>query len=89
MVLVKIPSGPSVVFRHFLSSPLTTQRAEMRVFQTAAVVLVSLASVSPAPQFGGLKSLVKSLTGEDKPGEVNGDYEQVPYTVLAKFNVSV
>merc|ERR1712158_254111 len=75
--------------RHFLSSPLTThrtQRAEMRVFQTAAVVLVSLASVSPAPQFGGLKSLVKSLTGDDKPGEVNGDYEQVPYTVLAKFN---
>merc|ERR1712045_904418 len=72
--------------RHFLSSPLTTQRAEMRVFQTAAVVLVSLASVSPAPQFGGLKSLVKSPTGDDKPGEVNGDYEQVPYTVLAEFN---
>merc|ERR1712203_732813 len=72
--------------RHFLSSPLTTQRAEMRVFQTAAVVLVLVASVSPAPQFSGLKSLVKSLTGDDKPGEVNGDYEQVPYEVLGKFN---
>ena len=60
----------------------------MTVLQVAAV-LVLVASVSPAPQFGGLKSLVKSLTGEDKPGEVNGDYEQVPYTVLAKYNVSV
>merc|ERR1712110_640988 len=74
--------------RHFLSSTPTTQtdrHREMRVFE-AAVVLVSVASVSPAPQFGGLKSLVKSLTGDDKPGEVNGDYEQVPYSVLAKFN---
>ena len=80
-----------MVFRHFLSStptPQTDRHREMRVFE-AAVVLVSVASVSPAPQFGGLKSLVKSLTGEDKPGEVNGDYEQVPYSVLAKFNVSV
>merc|ERR1711990_294568 len=58
---------------------------DMRVVQAAAI-LVLVASVSPAPQFGGLKSLVKSLTGDDKPGEVNGDYEQVPYTVLAKFN---
>merc|ERR1711920_535858 len=54
----------------------------------AASVLVLVASVSPAPQFGGLKSLVKSLTGDDKPGEVNGDYEQVPYEVLGKFNDS-
>ena len=60
----------------------------MRVLATA-LVLVFVASVTPAPQFSGLKSLVKSLTGEDKPGEVNGDYEQVPYEVLGKFNVSV
>ena len=60
----------------------------MRVL-TTAVVLVFVASVAPAPQFSGLKSLVKSLTGDDKPGEVNGDYEQVPYEVLGKFNVSV
>merc|ERR1711920_96896 len=61
------------------------RQTEMRVLATA-VVLVSVASVAPAPQFSGLKSLVKSLTGEDKPGEVNGDYEQVPYEVLGKFN---
>merc|ERR1711884_261065 len=62
-----------------------TTITEMTVLQ-AATVLVLVASVSPAPRFGGLKSLVKSLTGDDKPGEVNGDYEQVPYTVLAKYN---
>merc|ERR1712018_519996 len=62
-----------------------TTQTEMTVLQAAAV-LVLVASVSPAPQFGGLKSLVKSLTGDDKPGEVNGDYEQVPYTVLTKYN---
>merc|ERR1711997_260487 len=73
--------------RHFLSSPATTQtgQAEMRVLEAAAV-LVFVASVRSAPQFSGLKSLVKSLTGDDKPGEVNGDYEQVPYEVLGKFN---
>jgi len=72
---------------HFLSSPLTTLTdREMRVLEAAAGLMVLVASVSPAPQFGGLKSLVKSLTGDDKPGEVNGDYEQVPYTVLAKYN---
>ena len=48
-----------------------------------------LASVSPAPQWDGLKSLVKNLSGDDQPGEVNGDYEQVPYEVLAKLNVSL
>merc|ERR1711979_71600 len=61
------------------------RQTEMRVL-TTAVVSVFVASVAPAPQFSGLKSLVKSLTGDDKPGEVNGDYEQVPYEVLGKFN---
>merc|ERR1711997_39089 len=61
------------------------RQTEMRVLATS-LVLVFVASVAPAPQFSGLKSLVKSLTGEDKPGEVNGDYEQVPYEVLGKFN---
>merc|ERR1711992_214614 len=65
--------------------PTDNTDSEMRVLE-AASVLVLVASVSSAPQFGGLKSLVKSLTGDDKPGEVNGDYEQVPYTVLAKYN---
>merc|ERR1712060_729433 len=49
-------------------------------------ISVLVASAVAAPQWDGLKSLVKSLTGEDKPGEVNGDYEQVPYQVVAKYN---
>merc|ERR1712062_369223 len=57
---------------------------DMRVLATA-MALVLVASVAPAPQFDGLQSLVNSLTGDDKPGEVNGDYEQVPYEVLAKY----
>merc|ERR1712242_600576 len=49
-------------------------------------VSVLLASAVAAPQWDGLKSLVKNLSGDDKPGEVNGDYEQVPYQVVAKYN---
>merc|ERR1711936_1502384 len=45
-------------------------------------VSVLVASAVAAPQWDGLKSLVKNLSGDDKPGEVNGDYEQVPYEVL-------
>ena len=71
-----------------LPTDITDKETEMRVLATATA-LVLVASVAPAPQFGGLKSLVKSLTGDDKPGEVNGDYEQVPYEVLAKYKVSV
>merc|ERR1712212_667760 len=61
--------------RYFLSDT-------MRVLAVSLLVV----SVSSAPQWGGLKSLVKNLSGDDKPGEVNGDYEQVPYEVLAKAN---
>merc|ERR1712045_419194 len=49
-------------------------------------VSLLVASAVAAPQWDGLKSLVKNLSGDDKPGEVNGDYEQVPYQVVAKFN---
>merc|ERR1712045_141295 len=63
----------------------TETETEMR-FRVSAVVLVLVASVSSAPQWSGLKSLVKTLSGDDKPGEVNGDYEQIPYEVVAKFN---
>ena len=52
-------------------------------------VSLLVASAVAAPQWDGLKSLVKNLSGDDKPGEVNGDYEQVPYEVVAKFNVSL
>merc|ERR1712038_1288265 len=68
-----------------LPADITDTETEMRVLATAKA-LVLVASVAPAPQFGGLKSLVKSLTGDDKPGEVNGDYEQVPYEMLTKYN---
>merc|ERR1711878_98483 len=49
-------------------------------------VSLLVASAVAAPQWDGLKSLVKNLSGDDKPGEVNGDYEQVPYQVVAKYN---
>merc|ERR1712045_782378 len=58
----------------------------------AAVVLV-LALVGvvtpaphPAPQLGALKGLLESLSGDDKPGEVNGDYQQVPYETIQKLD---
>merc|ERR1712045_882730 len=55
----------------------------------AAVLVLAVAGVvtpHPAPQLGALKGLLESLSGDDKPGEVNGDYQQVPYEVLAKLN---
>ena len=55
----------------------------MKLFLTILI----FGAVSPAPQFSQLKDFLKDLTGEDEPGEVNGDYEQVPYTVIEKFDV--
>merc|ERR1712002_449758 len=58
----------------------------------AAVVLVlAVAGVvtpapHPAPQLGALKGLLESLSGDDSPGEVNGDYQQVPYETLQKLD---
>merc|ERR1712192_4277 len=46
--------------------------------------LVVLASASP--QFEGLKNIFSALSGDDEAGEVNGDYEQVPYTTLKQFD---
>ena len=54
----------------------------------ASIFLLVLASASAAPQFEGLKNIFSALSGDDQPGEVNGDYEQVPYTTLKKFDVS-
>merc|ERR1712127_842005 len=53
--------------------------------KTAAALLL-VASASAAPQFGGIKSIFKALTGDDEAGEVNGDYETVPYTTLKKYD---
>merc|ERR1712114_40304 len=52
----------------------------------ASIFLLVLASASAAPQFEGLKNIFSALSGNDEPGEVNGDYEQVPYTTLKKFD---
>lgn len=43
-------------------------------------------SVLAATQFEQFKDLLKGLAGDDEPGEVNGDYEQVPYTTIQKFD---
>merc|ERR1719238_940621 len=53
----------------------------------AAVLVLAVAGVvHPAPQLGALKGLLESLAGDDKPGEVNGDYQQVPYETLQKLD---
>jgi len=53
----------------------------------ASIFFLVLASASAAPQFEGLKNIFSALSGDDEPGEVNGDYEQVPYTTLKQFDV--
>merc|ERR1711931_322921 len=55
----------------------------------AAVLVLAVAGAvtpHPAPQLGALKGLLESLSGDDKPGEVNGDYQQVPYETLQKLD---
>merc|ERR1711973_562558 len=52
----------------------------------SSIFLLVLASTSGAPQFEGLKNIFSALSGDDEPGEVNGDYEQVPYTTLKQFD---
>ena len=54
-----------------------------------ATCLFLVASASAAPQFDGLKKLVSSLSGDEAPGEVNGDYEQVPYETIQMFEVKM
>ena len=52
----------------------------------ASIFFLALASASAKPQFEGLKNIFSALSGDDEPGEVNGDYEQVPYTTLKQFD---
>merc|ERR1711962_931212 len=56
-----------------------------RVMKCSIFFLV-LASATAAPQFEGLKDIFSALSGDDEAGEVNGDYEQVPYTTLKQFD---
>merc|ERR1711994_1059802 len=62
-----------------------TQCRTGRVMKSSIFFLV-LASASAAPQFEGLKDIFSALSGDDEAGEVNGDYEQVPYTTLKQFD---
>lgn len=52
----------------------------------SAIIVLFLGSALAAPQFEQFKDLLKGLAGDDEPGEVNGDYEQVPYTTIQKFD---
>merc|ERR1712142_358399 len=65
-------------------SRTTIHKDKMKVFVIAAACLAG-AAASPTPQFfDGVKDFFKGLAGDDAPGEVNGDYEQVPYKTINK-----
>jgi len=56
--------------------------------RTAAflTVLVAGAFAAPQPQFGGLKKLLNSFSGDEKPGSGDdGDYESVPYETIQEY----
>merc|ERR1712123_522765 len=63
-----------------------TQGNRMKGVVALVLLGVVAASPVPAPQLGALKTLLSSLSGDDKPGEVNGDYQQVPYETLQKLD---
>jgi len=50
------------------------------------VVAITTITATTAPQSTNFEPLVEELSGNDRPGEVNGDYEQIPYTTVQKFN---
>ena len=51
-------------------------------------VLLAGAFAAPQPQFGGLKKLLNSFSGDEKPGSGgNGDYESVPYETIQEYEV--
>merc|ERR1712025_341574 len=52
----------------------------------AVLALVGVVAAGPAPQLAGLKGLLESLSGDDSPGEDNGDYQQVPYETIQKLD---
>ena len=64
----------------------------MRPASAASVVLTVLVAGSraaPQPQFGGLKKLISSFSGDEEAGEGNdGDYQSVPYETIQTFDVS-
>ena len=65
------------------------QPTHTKLKMKSAIIVLFLGSALAAPQFEQFKDLLKGLAGDDEPGEVNGDYEQVPYTTIQKFDVSL
>ena len=63
------------------------QPKQTKLKMKSAIIVLFLGSALAAPQFEQFKDLLKGLAGDDEPGEVNGDYEQVPYTTIQKFDV--
>ena len=55
---------------------------------TVLTVLVAGAFAAPQPQFGGLKKLLNSFSGDEKTGTGDdGDYESVPYETIQVYEV--
>jgi len=53
---------------------------------TVLTILVTGAFAAPQPQFGGLKKLLNSFSGDEKPGTGDdGDYESVPYETIQVY----
>merc|ERR1712215_271490 len=69
--------------RQFLSVPA---RGNMKWVLLLVYVGMVVPSPVPSPQLEGLKGLLETLSGDEKPGEVNGDYQQVPYETVEKLN---
>merc|ERR1712002_1215372 len=66
--------------------PTSSHCSTMRWVLVLTCIGVVVPSPVPSPQLEGLKVLLESLSGDDKPGETNGDYEEVPYETIEKLN---
>merc|ERR1711874_760335 len=64
----------------------TTKTMRLVVLLLVAMTATAAPQSPESPQSSNLQSFISQLSGDDRPGEVNGDNEQVPYTTLQKFN---
>merc|ERR1719347_1074779 len=53
------------------------------LFQVATISLLQVTYSSP--QWEELTNFVETLVGDEEPGEVNGAYEELPYTTVKRF----
>ena len=53
------------------------------------LIVLFLSLACALPQSDLYKNFPKSFTGDDGPGNTNDDYEQIPYKVIQKFDVSL